>query len=187
MSSESIAALRKNAGRELAQLAEEHMKHDLQQSDRDALESASRKVRNYTLIGSALGLGLGIAMAFRVRSLRTQMFNAFRTMEKPTHVKFADGRLEPIPDLTSYAQPSALGDAVAYFFFSAGGLFVGGELGLLAGSAAGKRTISSDPESMKRIKQAFKNFRKDSLKKEIEWLDDGEKREGSTDLGIPGF
>lgn len=46
----------------------------------------------YAGIGSAIGLGLGIALAFRIRSQRTRMFNMFKAAEKPTHVKFADGR-----------------------------------------------------------------------------------------------
>ena len=92
MSSDSLALLRKNASEELADLAEEHMKHDLQESDRDKLNQAARKLSVYTTIGSLAGLGLGIALAFRIRSLRAQAFNAFRASEKPTFVKFADGR-----------------------------------------------------------------------------------------------
>ena len=37
--------------------------------------------------------------------------------------------LDPIPDLTPLLKPSALGDFATYFFASAGGLFLGGELG----------------------------------------------------------
>lgn len=92
MSLESLAISRKNASHELAQLAEEHMKHDLHQSDRDAIADATRKFSTYTAIGSILGLGLGAALAFRVRRARTEYFKAFRAIEKPTHVKFADGR-----------------------------------------------------------------------------------------------
>ncbi len=92
MSLESLAISRKNAGAELAQLAEEHMQHDLQQSDRDALNDAKRKFSTYTTIGSVVGLAAGVALAFRVRRARTEYFKAFRAIEKPTHVKFADGR-----------------------------------------------------------------------------------------------
>jgi hypothetical protein len=92
MSFDSFALSRKNASHELAQLAEEHMKHDLQQSDRDALKDASRKFSTFTAIGSLVGLGLGALLAVRVRRARTEYFKAFRAIEKPTHVKFADGR-----------------------------------------------------------------------------------------------
>jgi hypothetical protein len=92
MSLESLAITRKNAGTELAQLAEEHMKHDLQQSDRDALSDATRKFSTFTTVGSLVGLGVGAALAFRVRRLRKEYFKTFRAIEKPTHVKFADGR-----------------------------------------------------------------------------------------------
>jgi hypothetical protein len=92
MSFDSFALSRKNASHELAHLAEEHMKHDLLQSDRDALNDASKKFRTFTAIGSLVGLGLGALLAVRVRRARTDYFKAFRAIEKPTHVKFADGR-----------------------------------------------------------------------------------------------
>lgn len=92
MSFESLAISRKNASKELAQLAEQHLQHDLQQSDRDALNSAATKFSTYTTIGSVVGVALGAALAFRVRRLRTEYFKAFRAMDKPTHVQFADGR-----------------------------------------------------------------------------------------------
>lgn len=89
---ESLAAFRKSSRDDLNKLAEEHLQHDLQQSDRDALYSAARKVSTHAIIGSLLGLGLGAYMAYRLRSTRTAMFNAFRAQEKPTKVIFADGR-----------------------------------------------------------------------------------------------
>ena len=92
MSADAFAALRKNAGEDISKLAEEHYKHDLQESDRDTLRNAAGKVGTHATVGSLLGLGLGLFLAFRIRSRRVQMFNAFRTAEKPTHVKFADGR-----------------------------------------------------------------------------------------------
>lgn len=92
MSADSFAVLRKNAGEDIGKLAEEHFKHDLQDSDRDTLKNAAGKMGTHATVGSLLGLGLGLFLAFRIRRSRTQMFNAFRTAEKPTHVKFADGR-----------------------------------------------------------------------------------------------
>ena len=92
MSAESFAVLRKNAGEDIGKLAEEHFKHDLQDSDRDILISAGNKTGTHATIGSIIGLGLGVFLSFRLRSNRTQMFNAFRAAEKPTHVRFANGR-----------------------------------------------------------------------------------------------
>lgn len=37
--------------------------------------------------------------------------------------------LESIPDLTPLLKPTTLGDFATYFFATAGGLFLGGELG----------------------------------------------------------
>jgi len=78
--------------KDIRKLAEEHLKHDLRDSDRDTLNTAANKVGTYATVDSLLGLALGLFLAFRIRSARTQMFKAFRTAEKPTHVKFADGR-----------------------------------------------------------------------------------------------
>ncbi|KAG4430868.1 hypothetical protein IFR05_013652 [Cadophora sp. M221] len=171
MSFESLAISRKNVSQELAQLAEDHMKHDLQQSDRDALNSAAQKFGTFTTVGSLVGLGLGAVLAFRVRSARAGYFKAFRAMEKPTHVQFAGGRTEPIPDITPLLKPTTLGDFAAYMLFSAGGLFLGGELGLLGGSYAAKRSITSDPESKARIEKAFRAFKADVLRREISKLE----------------
>lgn len=38
-------------------------------------------------------------------------------------------RTESIPDITPLLKPTTLGDFATYFFASAGGLFLGGELG----------------------------------------------------------
>ncbi|KAK4998600.1 hypothetical protein LTR66_002199 [Elasticomyces elasticus] len=173
MSSDSLAVFRKGLGPQLGALAEEHFKHDLEQSDRDALQSAASKLSTHTTIGSALGLGLGLFFAIRVRQNRAAMFNAFRTAERPTHIQFAGGRTEPLPDLTPFLKPTTLGDVATYLLFSAGGLFFGGELGLLSGSTFANRTISQDPESRKRIETAFRRFRADVLRKEAEALETG--------------
>lgn len=58
-------------------------------------------------------------------------------------------------------------------FFSAGGLFIGGETGLLTGTWSAKRTILQDPGSTARIETAFKKFRADVLRKEVDRLDGG--------------
>jgi hypothetical protein len=102
------------------------------------------------------------------------MYKAFRATEKPTHVRFADGREEAIPDITLLMQPTILGDIAAYTFFTAGGVFVGGELGLLSGSWSAKRTINRDPEIRGRIEKAWKAFRADMLRKQADDLEKGQ-------------
>lgn len=92
MSAESLALLRKTAGQEISALGEEHFKYDLQDSDRDILKTDAGKIGTHVTIGSAVGLGLSVFLAFQLRRTRMQMFNAFQAHEKPTHVKFADGR-----------------------------------------------------------------------------------------------
>ena len=127
------------------------------------------------------------------------MFNAFKAQDKPTAVQFADGRTgesrisviptlyrtveerllthsrdtEQLPDITALARPTVLGDVAAYFFFTAGGLFLGGETGLLTGSLSAGRLITKDPESRARIETAFRKFRADSLRQEADKLDGG--------------
>ncbi|KAF2642262.1 PLC-like phosphodiesterase [Massarina eburnea CBS 473.64] len=87
-----LAAFRDRGSKHLRELAEQHLQHDLNQSDRDTLKSAAGKVSSYASIGSLLGVGLGVYCAFRLRSMRLAYFNAFRAMERPVEVRFADGR-----------------------------------------------------------------------------------------------
>jgi hypothetical protein len=77
---------------DLANIAKEHMKHDLEPGDRDTLIKATRRVTTSTTVGSLVGLGLGLYAAIRLRKVRTEMFNAFRAGEKPAYVVFANGR-----------------------------------------------------------------------------------------------
>ncbi|EXJ87775.1 hypothetical protein A1O1_04702 [Capronia coronata CBS 617.96] len=174
MSSESLAAFRKHAGDDLGKLAEEHMKHDLRDSDRDILQRAATKASRHALIGSLAGIALGGFLAFRLRANRNAMYQALRTAEKPTHVRFADGREEAIPDITPLLKPTPLGDIMTYTFFGIGGLFLGGETGFLTGMWAAKRTVSADPEAKRRIEKAFRSFRADVMKKQIEDLEGGD-------------
>jgi hypothetical protein len=92
MSAESFAAFRRHHGDELGKLAEAHWNKDLEQSDRDTLRAAAQRFQRHALIGSVVGIGLGVLLAARVRSMRVRMFNAFKAQDKPTHVQFADGR-----------------------------------------------------------------------------------------------
>ncbi|KAF9738784.1 hypothetical protein PMIN06_010515 [Paraphaeosphaeria minitans] len=167
----SLAAFRDGRSRQLRKLAEEHLQHDLNQSDRDTIKSASSKVSTHAKIGSLLGIGLGVYTAFRLRSMRLAYFNAFKAMEKPVEVRFADGRTQPIPDITDQLSPSKWSDAATYFFFSLGGLFLGGELGFFSGNASASRSIAKDPQAQERIEKAFKNYRIDVLKQEIKQLE----------------
>jgi hypothetical protein len=169
--SESLAIFRRQRSDDLAKLADEHLQQDLYQSDRDALKDAASKVSLWTTVGSAVGIGLGLYVAMRLRSTRRALFQAFRAQEKPTQVIFANGRTEPIPDITPLLKPTTFGDFATYFFASAGGLFLGGELGFLTGAASGSRSIAADPERKKRIEAAFRRFRADMLRKEAAALD----------------
>ncbi|KAK2024119.1 hypothetical protein LX32DRAFT_599377 [Colletotrichum zoysiae] len=176
MSRDSLAVFRKSPPSEdLAAIAEKHLEHDLRDSDRELLEKAASKVRTHAVIGSAVGLGLGLFLASRLRQARAEMFAVFRTVEKPTHVQFASGRIEPIPDLTKELAPTKLGDIAAYSLLGIGSLFLGGELGFLSGTSAAARTIKRDPESRARIEAAFRKFRAEALRKEADRLDGGER------------
>lgn len=77
---------------ELHKISEDHMQHDLQESDRELLKQASKKVPFHYAIGTALGVGLGVLVAFRVRQARLRAFQAFVKHEKPVEVKFENGR-----------------------------------------------------------------------------------------------
>lgn len=92
--------------------------------------------------------------------------------------------VEPIPDLTPMLKPSTLGDIATYTFFAAGGVFFGGELGLLTGSASASRAITRDPESKKRIEGEFRKFRAEVLRAEADMLEKGTGRLGKLGGGL---
>lgn len=122
------------------------------------MDKAAKTVSMHTTIGSLVGVGLGVLLAFRIRSGRRQMFQAFRTVEKPQAVRFADGREETLPDSTGLLRPSRLGDFATFTFLGIGGLFLGGETGLLTGSFRARQQIASDRESGDRIRNAIHRF-----------------------------
>lgn len=69
----------------------------LTQSDRDTLRTAVNKVPFHAKVGSLVGIGLGIYCAVRLRTMRLAYFNAFKAMERPVEIKFADGRTGRLP------------------------------------------------------------------------------------------
>ncbi|KAG8629558.1 hypothetical protein KVT40_003423 [Elsinoe batatas] len=173
MSFDTPAALRKGLSKDLAKLADEHYRHDLEQSDRDAIQSAAKRLSTATTIGSIIGLSLGVYSAFRLRRNRLNMFNAFKAAEKPVEVKFANGRTESLPDFTPHLKPTTAGDVATYTFFGLGGMLLGGELGLLLGGVAAKRSVNRNPDSRKRIEDAFRKFRVEALRKQAGILEQG--------------
>ncbi|ORY60667.1 uncharacterized protein BCR38DRAFT_526254 [Pseudomassariella vexata] len=170
----SLAAFRKTPEHEdFAKLADDHIKHDLNDSDRDVLQEAASKASLLAILGTVVGLGLGAYAAFRLRKMRTGMFQAFRATEKPIRVVFSGGRTESIPDITPYLRPSRFGDIATYFFFSLGGIVLGGELGFWLGTWSAARAIAKDPQRKKRIETAYRKFKADYLRYEAQRLDQG--------------
>lgn len=111
------------------------------------------------------------------------MFRTFKTAEKPQSVKFADGREETLPDVTPLMKPSRLGDFATYTFLGAGGVFFGGETGLLTGTIRARQQINTDRESRERIQNAFRRFQADALREQAKLLEaSAENHTDSTDL-----
>lgn len=77
--------------------------------------------------------------------------------------------------MTPYMKPTTLGDVATYTFFSAGGLFLGGEIGGLGGGWSAKRLVTGDEESRKRIETAFRRFKADVLRRQVEELETGKR------------
>jgi len=48
---------------------------------------------------------------------------------------------------------------------------LGGELGLLTGTSSAARRVSKDPEARERIEKAFRNYRIDVMKQQLEYLE----------------
>jgi len=82
--------------------------------------------------------------------------------------------LEALPDVSEFVRPTTFGDFAAFFFFTAGGLFVGGETGLLVGSFTAGRMVTKDSEARARIDTAFRNYKAEVLRKEADKLDGGQ-------------
>jgi hypothetical protein len=78
---------------------------------------------------------------------------------------------ESVPDISNQLAPSKWGDATSYFFFSLGGLFLGGEAGFLTGTWSASNSITRDPAAKDRIEKAFKNYRVDAMKQEIKRME----------------
>ncbi|KAK4569662.1 hypothetical protein LTR86_003427 [Recurvomyces mirabilis] len=184
MSTDSLAMFRRSLGPDLAKLAEEHMQHDLRQSDRDALQKAASTVSTHATVGSLLGLGLSLFLAYRLRTNRTAMFTAFKASEKPTAVRFASGREEALPDITPFLRPSTLGDVATYTLLGAGGLFFGGESGLLTGTFRARSQINVDRDSRERIQTAFRKFQADALRTQANLLDAGGNKASENSWGL---
>lgn len=195
----SLAALRGSPKHdELAQLAETHFKNDLTQDDREVLKGAAKTLNLHATVGSVLGLGVGCLLAYRARRLRHNWFHQFQATEKPAQVVFRSGKTGEslllqgrasvacgesgreltrstvdVPDVTDLVAPSRAGDFAAYFFLGLGGLFLGGETGLLSGTSMAWRKVKADEERRRRVENAYRAFKVDMLHKEIYELERG--------------
>ena len=62
--------------------------------------------------------------------------------------------------------------------FGAGGLFIGGETGLLTGSFSARRSLTADDDRRTRIERAFRSFRADVLRQQADFIDGKKGRDG---------
>ncbi|GME23983.1 hypothetical protein GTA08_BOTSDO13885 [Neofusicoccum parvum] len=171
MSTDSLAFLRRHTGADLADLANQHLQHDLTPSDRATLNRAAQALSTHAALGSLAGLALGALLFARVRGARARALAALRAVETPVALRFKDGRTEPLPDLGRLAAPSPWTDAAAALLFAAGGLFVGGEVGLLTGAGSARRVVGREPEARERIEKAFLRYQADVLRRRAEELE----------------
>ncbi|XPS77119.1 hypothetical protein M3J09_009155 [Ascochyta lentis] len=79
--SEALAVFRSSPSKDLKQLSEEHLQHDLNQEDRNLLKRAGGRVSTHAGIASLVGVGLGIYCASRLRAMRLAYFNAFKVIQ----------------------------------------------------------------------------------------------------------
>ena len=139
----------------------------------------------YASVGSLIGVSLGTFLAFRLRRGRAQLFQTFRTAEQPQAIRFADGREEALPDMRPMMRPSRFGDVATYLLLGAGGVFFGGEGGLLTGTFRARQAIAADRESRDRIQTAFRRFQADALRTQANLLEQaGNGREGGGVYGL---
>ncbi len=143
------------------------------------MKKAASRASTHAAIGSLIGIALGAALGARVRANRQAFYRAIRAAEKPTHVRFADGREEAVPDITPLLKPTPVGDVATITFCAIAGLFLGGETGLLTGTMSAKRLISNDPATQQRITKAFRSYQADVLRKQIQELE-GKKDDAGT-------
>lgn len=66
---------------------------------------------------------------------------------------------------------STTGDLAAYMLLGLGGLFLGGETGFLAGTVLASRKVAADEARVKRVREAYRRFKVDALRKEAEELE----------------
>lgn len=217
----SLAAFRPPAQHheDLAVLAKTHFENDLTQEDRDTLTSARDTISRSATLGSLVGLGFGVLLAYRVRALRRHWFHEFQAaakQDRPLRVVFESGKtckyfgdffclpdLMPVsecvclfilvnrprmkdtlfadkapspvdlPDVTDKVAPSKAGDFAAYTLLSLGGLFLGGETGLITGTALATSRIQKDEARVRRVREAYRLFKIDALRKEADALEKG--------------
>eukprot|EP00026_Physarum_polycephalum_P018374 Phypoly_transcript_19935.p1 GENE.Phypoly_transcript_19935~~Phypoly_transcript_19935.p1 ORF type:complete len:184 (+),score=23.69 Phypoly_transcript_19935:91-642(+) len=173
---DSLALMRNGPHKAYAQLAEDHLQHDLNADERAILEKAAGKVSMHVTVGSLVGIGLGLALAFRLRQSAVRIFQTVKRAEKPIAFQYKDGHTEPLPDMDALMRgPSTLSTVLTATLFSVGGLFLGGEIGTMTGLWSAKSTLNHDPVARGRIEKAFRNFQADVLRKQADAIQAGKE------------
>lgn len=72
-------------------------------------------------------------------------------------------------------KPSTLGDVATYCLLGGGGIFLGGETGLLTGTFRARQQIGSDRDGRDRIQRAFRRFQADALRRQATLLEQEDK------------
>ncbi|KAL7410442.1 hypothetical protein BDY24DRAFT_417984 [Mrakia frigida] len=164
--------------KEYIDLVDHHVAADLTDGDRAALNKAAKQLATHAWVGGLIFSTIGFAAATRGRARVHQAFVAFKNAPKPVEMVMQDGKHIPVPAAgLNIKEPGPWSGIVSTLFLTTFGLLVGSQIGLLSGTLAARRTIKRDADES-RLLAAYKNFRIDVLKKELEKLEGSKTADG---------
>ncbi|PYH88048.1 hypothetical protein BO71DRAFT_339714 [Aspergillus ellipticus CBS 707.79] len=167
----TVVTLEFDSASELVRLADDPLQRTLRLQDRDALRDAARSILAGNVAGTLIGSGLGVWSAFRLRRARRAFARVFRVHDRPSHLFFRSGHIEDIPDVTPLLKSHILGDIAACIFGTAGGFFIGSQIGFYLGTSNAGSILTRDIEGGKRIAKASMKSRAAELREEADMLD----------------
>ncbi|EPS42390.1 hypothetical protein H072_3609 [Dactylellina haptotyla CBS 200.50] len=138
------------------------------------------------LITTSIGFAGGLLVASRRRAALWRKWHAIKEHHVSATVKWSDGRVQTLDELSLLGRPSPLGGFLTYATWGFGGAWLMGVVGSINAARAKRSVVLEHPEVFKRVEAARRKLIVEDIKKLAENMEKLNNNQNEKEGGVLG-